>query len=375
PQKPFRLWLKRAERGRAAIWRIKGPGLPKDGIATGCREHDLQGANSALVQYIAAHEAREASRRRGQDPADVFIADLLVAYWDAKKSAVRRPRALAQLLDRVNAWWGNRRVSEVTGANCRAYHEHRGGTRAGGEELAYLKAALRHAAAEGIIIAAPVVKVPPLNRPRERWLTRDEAAKLLRVCWRSHVMDGDVKVYTRRHLCRFILMGLYTGSRSAVILSARWGPQSMDIDAGVFRRDGGGEGARNKRRPPIRLPARLLAHARRWEKQPNNGHVIEWNGAAVKSIKTAWRKACTEAELGSDVVPHTLRHTCCTWLLANGAEKWEVAGYLGMTMAVIEATYGHHSVHHQRTVHQALSTKRAAKRAAKPALKVVASRN
>jgi integrase len=46
------------------------------------------------------------------------------------------------------------------------------------------------------------------------------------------------------------------------------------------------------------------------------------------------------------VTPHTLRHTAATWLMQAGVDMWEAAGFLGMSVAVLEKTYGHHHPNH-----------------------------
>ena len=37
-----------------------------------------------------------------------------------------------------------------------------------------------------------------------------------------------------------------------------------------------------------------------------------------------------------------LRHTAATWLMQKGADPWQAAGYLGMSLEVLLNTYGHH---------------------------------
>ena len=49
----------------------------------------------------------------------------------------------------------------------------------------------------------------------------------------------------------------------------------------------------------------------------------------------------------TNITPHTLRHTAVTWALQNGADPWETAGYLGMTVEMLDRVYGHHHPDHQ----------------------------
>src|SRR5690606_11451383 len=208
---------------------------------------------------------------------------------------------------------------------------------------------------------------------RIRWLTRDEAARLLRAAWRMRQswkgQESDRR--TGQHLARFILVGLYTGTRSAAICGAALAPTEgrgfVDIERGVFYRRGQGSKETKKRQPAVRLPDRLLAHIRRWSQTPveiktkgrsksrNVGRmiaqdfVVEWNGKPVGSVKKAFKAACESAGLGwyedgvfkTDVTPHVLRHTAATWLMKNGASLTETADYLGMTEAVLRSTYYH----------------------------------
>ncbi|XWN32711.1 MAG: tyrosine-type recombinase/integrase [Devosia sp.] len=143
----------------------------------------------------------------------------------------------------------------------------------------------------------------------------------------------------------------------------------VDLEQGLYHRAAKGEEVTNKRKPPIRLPKPLLGHLRRWhKKRPGPRYVVEWNGKPVGSINRSWASARKDAKVSEDATPHALRHSAITWAMQAGADKWEVAGYFGVSLAVIEAVYAHHHPDHQETVHRALS---AGKRSAKPVLKVI----
>jgi hypothetical protein len=70
-------------------------------------------------------------------------------------------------------------------------------------------------------------------------------------------------------------------------------------------------------------------------------HFVEFNGAAVKSVKSGVRSAVGIAKL-SKVAPHTLRYTAATWLMQRGADPWKAAVSLGMSVEVLLDTYGYH---------------------------------
>jgi integrase len=129
----------------------------------------------------------------------------------------------------------------------------------------------------------------------------------------------------------------------------------VDLDQGVFYRRAIGRRQTKKRQTPVKLPARLLAHMRRWQRQGlSKTAVIEWNGKPVRSIRKGFAAAVRAAGLGAGVTPHILRHTCATWLMQKGVDLWDAAGFLGMTVQQLEATYGHHHPDYQRGAAEAL---------------------
>jgi integrase len=148
------------------------------------------------------------------------------------------------------------------------------------------------------------------------------------------------------HVARFILIALYTGTRHKAALGLRWGVNSaggwFDLENGILYRRGMGERDTRKRRTPAPINERLIPHLRRWRKLTNIGP-CEYDGVLIQREKTGFARARRFAGLGPDVTPHTLKHTCATWLLQEGVGTWEVAGYLGTSEAVIQRTYRHHA--------------------------------
>ena len=95
--------------------------------------------------------------------------------------------------------------------------------------------------------------------------------------------------------------------------------QCPRFDRGIFYRLADGKQQTNKRQPPVPLPPRLLAHMRRWkDRNVITRHFVEYNGEAVASVKTAFKRGVKLAGLPGKVSPHTLRHTAATWLMQAG---------------------------------------------------------
>lgn len=317
--------------------------------STGCRLDDRAGAEKALAEYIAR---KHVARARGGErhPHEIPVADALALYAADIVPRLARPAECAARIERLLAFFGDSVMSEINGALCRRYAERRGGATAARRELEDLRAAFNHFHREGHV-RVPIGVVLPARPPsRERWLTRAEAARLVRHCWRFRERQNGATTrrFTRRHVARFILIGLYAGRRAGAIVEAALSPQAgrgwIDLQRGIFH-----PRARimrtKKRQPPIRLPLRLLAHLRRWKRRGQR-YAVEWNDAPIRRMARAFRAAVHDAGLGTDVTPHTLRHTSATWMMQRGADPWAAAGYLGMSLETLIRTYGHHHPDH-----------------------------
>jgi integrase len=117
----------------------------------------------------------------------------------------------------------------------------------------------------------------------------------------------------------------------------------VDLENGLFYRRAMGARETKKRQPPVRLHPRLLAHLRRWQRLGIAKHaVVEWNGKPVHSVRNAFERAVKSAGLNSSITPHVLRHTAATWMMQNGDDLWDAAGFLGMTIQTLQRVYGHH---------------------------------
>jgi integrase len=370
--KGARLWLRPARRkgGRViarAIWIIVDG---KKHIATGCFEHQAGQAERQLAAYIA--DKYEPSRL-AKDIERIDVADVLSIYLDDCGPRFSDLPKLERTIGRLNDYWGGKMLAEVTASECRAYIKARGRTGGARADLETLRAAINHHARESLHYGTVRVTLPPKGPPRDRWLTRDEAAKLIWACWRYREQQtahrgrakGQLVATDKRplrHLARFILIGLYTGTRASAIAAASpyrdYGHSFVDLDHGIYYRLAIGRRATNKRQTPAPIPARLLAHMRRWVRHGIiTSHFVEWHGAPVISVKTAFRHAARLAGLWGKVTPHTLRHTAATWLMQRGVPIWQAAGYLGMSAQMIERTYGHHHPDYMRGAATAISTK------------------
>jgi integrase len=348
-------------RGNRRRWIIKH--LERE-IGTGASEGERAKAEAALADYLV--KSRQPSFGDGH-PAQVLIGDCLAVYCEKHGPTIARPDGLALEVERLAEFFGDKLVSEVTEELCNAYVAWRCAQRdkratvnkgrtikpsTAKRELVTLSAALNWCFRNKRLDRPVVVKLPKVSERRERYMTREEVARLL---WAALGFDRDGtrnRFRINRHLARFILIALYTGTRHDAILRLQWMPSTsggwFDLDAGVLYRRPHDAIETNKRRTPSPIPERLMAHLRRWRRLSTQ-YVIEYDGKPIASqLRRAWTGARRIAGLSAEVTPHVLKHTCATLMLQNRVSTWDVAGVLGTSEAVIRKTYGHHSVEHLR---------------------------
>jgi integrase len=354
--KGARLWLRPARRDKAgtithaATWLILDAGKQ---YPTECADSEVERAERTLAEHIAK---KHQPTRKEQDIEKIDVADVLSIFIDDRPDLyiehAGAQRYLARM-ERIEDFFGDLKLSEINRNKCNEYVKKRGKKGGARRDLEDLRSAISHHADEGFHRGIVKVKLPKKGPPRDRWLTRKEAATLLWECWRAREVQTwsgrDVITDKRplRHVARFILIGLYSGTRAGAIASASpipaIGRSYVDLENGVFYRLAQGKEETNKRQPPMPIPPRLLAHMRRWHaKKIIARHFVEWNGEGVKSVKTGFKTAAGLAKLGPGVSPHTLRHTAATWLMQNRTDPWQAAGYLGMSLETLLKVYGHH---------------------------------
>lgn len=353
--KGARLYLDPAEH----VWVIRDGSRKR---RTGCREEELARAEGLLSEYIA----EKYEPVRDHRPGRVLVADVLTFYQREVAPKKRAKATIAHAADRLLDWWGARPISDIRSSTCREYVEHRTAQRlpqarrglalnkrispeTARRELGVLRAAVNAYHKEYALNAVPVVTLPEASSPRDRWLTRQEAALFLKAA-RRHPDKAAA-----RALIRFFLISVYTGTRSGAVRTLCWLPNTgggwVDLDNEVLHRRGTGQRETTKRRPPIRIPSGLLSHLRRWCRGDGVAKsVVHYGGAPILRQRRTWDWVREKAGLSKDVTPHILRHTAATWMMMAGSDPWQAAGFLGMSIEMLWRVYGHHHPNYQRDI-------------------------
>jgi integrase len=223
-------------------------------------------------------------------------------------------------------------LSDLTASRVSAYREARLKVRrrerplspaAINRPLALLRHMLRLAAREWDAVKA----VPYIGREKERqgrlrWLTTEEAARLLEACRASR----------NAALVDLVELALYTGMRQSELLGLTW--DRVDRSRGVVLLED--TKSDRRREIPLNTPADAVL-ARRWKTEAA-GLVFpadNWN-----AYRSAWERAFTLSKV-PDFRFHDLRHTFASWSVQRGATLHEVKDLLGHHSLAMVLRYAH----------------------------------
>ena len=225
---------------------------------TGCRDRstgtrDRRDAERALAAYIAGKGVVSGTRH----PDGFPVSEALDIY--GREHAVGRaaPERIGYAIDALLPFWGGLNLSDVKAETCRRYCKSRRRILKDGtvlpisdgtlrRELNVLQAAVNYCHREGHLTSAVRVTLPEKPPARDRWLTRNEVARLIRSARRTS---------KGRHLARFILLSIYTGTRKEAVLGLGFMRNTtggwIDVERGLMYRRGTEERETKKRRMGI----------------------------------------------------------------------------------------------------------------------------
>lgn len=322
------------------------------------------------------------------------IGDLILFYLHSKVDYInnmadnRRREHLAHI-ECLSGFWGDRAVVEINRVNSLAYQKDKKSSVVR-NKLILLKSIVNFGAGqtqiklhEGQLDYAQ----PSRNTGRVDVYKIDELIAMYKAAcrrkrsWREgrkdvlsargEIIDEQVPTHNRRvskHIAKFILVAVLTGTRSARIQEASFvkeaGRPWIDLENGMFYRTPLNEqAAPNKQAKPIKIPIRLLRMMRRWHEGsatvPGCRYLIEFNGRPVdcrKGFYTLKHEVLSE-DRAEELNRHSLKHTAVTMLLSMGVSVESVARYVSTTKEVIYQIYDHWIPDEMSEVHRALAEK------------------
>lgn len=281
-----------------------------------------------------------AGREQPVPPPQPTVAVILDAYVMSRLPHVQSKAVLRVSAATIKRHIGNLQPHMISRS---AYAIRRGAEHVSDgsirREVGVLRAALAWGQREHWIIDAPYVEMPPRPPPRDRWLTRDDVARLIHCAQSPHIR-------------LFIVLAFHTAARAGAILDLTW--DRVDFERRLIHYHRPGRRETKKRRAIVPINAVALAELQAAQMVAVSERVIEFRGRPVASIKSGFSAACRRAGI-TDCSPHVLRHTAATHLVMARVPMVEIARMLGDTVAMVEQVYGKHSPDFLRSAADALA--------------------
>jgi integrase len=178
------------------------------------------------------------------------------------------------------------------------------------------------------------IKKPKRDDQRDRFLTKDEASKLLAVLRESSPDSHDIA-----------LLSLFSGLRIGECLALTW--VDVDFESGViFVKD-----TKNKRNRHAYMTEEISAMlSGRYANQAKTGQVFALGpySKAYQSVRTCFSQALADLKLNEGVtdsrqkvVIHTLRHTFASWHVQMGTPLYTVSKLMGHSSLKMTERYAH----------------------------------
>jgi len=277
---------------------------------------DFEEAKQLLTDWFIAYQ-----RPQKEEPEDVSIANVLAAYYSNHGQHIASAEQIRISMRHILKFFGEAVVGDLYSIPLQEkFHEW---LRAKGQvntsinrNLAVLQSAVNRSWKRGEIKHRP--HIPMLEKgpsePRGRPLDVSEIRQMI---------DGAPS----DHLVDFIYWMIGTAARPSAILELTW--QQIDFENSIIHLNAQGRKQNKKRRPTVKLPKVLYDRYYNNGNHPKSGPVISYNGEAVKSVRTAWRRTRAKVGLDNQVNMYSLRHTTARWMRKEGVPAWDVSAQLG----------------------------------------------
>jgi integrase len=273
---------------------------------------------------------------------DLTLAQAFERYFDAKarKRSLVEDRRQSEHLKAV--FGADTPLATITASRISEYKAKRLATKsrqtgeplsaaAVNRPLALLRHVLRLAHEEWEALPSlPRIRLEREPEGRLRWLTAEEARRLLAACQESKNPDlGDLVELT-----------LFTGLRQSEALGLTW--DRVDRSRGVLLL----VETKNKKRREVPLNAAADAVlARRWSERVEG---LVFGSPNWDRYRTAWEAAVRRAKLDGFRF-HDLRHTFASWAIQQRATLYEVKELLGHSSLTMVKRYAHLAPEHLRS--------------------------
>ncbi|OAN53854.1 hypothetical protein A6A04_13250 [Paramagnetospirillum marisnigri] len=165
--------------------------------------------------------------------------------------------------------------------------------------------------------------LPAPRPPREWFLTRDQAKRLME---RAHAY----------HIRLFLLIAMTTGQRTGSILGLTWDRVLWESGVLDFRDPTRGEN--KKRRGVCPVDSRVIDALREAHGIAVTPFVVEHGSSGIASISTGFRRAAKAADI-PEASPHILKHSVISWLAMDGWTVDAIADFTSTDEKTVKRIY------------------------------------
>ena len=334
-------------------------------------------------------------------PAAYTVGELIDAYVSVRTARGQESSPTFHYnLTHIRAFFGSYSPSQINDAACFAYRSYRTSHAVEHASAKYFKAP--RAVSDGTAVRELSALAGAVSWGRENGWT---GLGNVNVSRKRHVRNAQQRYLTHAeaellihalkntpHLALFVRLALATGARMSALLELtwdkitwpnagrgnKWGPfggdpnlsplvieeiegkEHMRLSEPLLLDLGHGRGNKRRGTGAISLTNWKLYMALAFAYSPRIDfpekytceHVISFRNKRISTVdlSDAYKRAGIE---GANV--HTLKHTCCTWLVQAGVSYEKVAKMVGTTARMIEQHYGHWSPEHLATAGDVLS--------------------
>lgn len=299
--------------------------------------HTLATSDPREAQQLAPALYAELTKPEGRTVADLWKA------YESEKEGRAVLNTMKYTWKALEPSFGRRDGDGITLDDCRAYTRvRRRAGRSDGSihtELGHLRTVLKWAEKRRLIPRAPDIDRPKKPAPKDRYLTKAEAQRILAKATLPHV-----------RVCIHLMLA--TAARISAILDLTW--DRVDMARRLVYLTNPDDKTPRKGRATVPINDTLFAALQRAKNEALSDYVVEWGGKQVLSIKRSIATAAREAGLEA-VSPHVFRHTAAVWMAEAGVPLTEIAQYLGhSTPTITYRVYAKYSPDHLRGAARAL---------------------
>ncbi len=256
-------------------------------------------------KYMAEYAIKKAPKSQKRDT--IFLKHLLPVFGNMYLSQIRPPQIVGYKAQRMQAGISAKTINH---------------------ELGFCKHAFNLAIREWEWVKDnPFERVSPekLPQPRERYLTTEEFDRLYHACsdWLKPI----------------VLFAVHTGLRQDNILTLTW--KQLDLNKGRIMLEHTKNGERLGL-PMNETVKKLLTELNR-VRHINSDYVFHdkaGNKLSATTVQHAFHRTCKKAGI-ENFRFHDLRHTCASWLVQNGVDRYVVQRILGHKTAAMTERYAH----------------------------------